>query len=227
LVRPARDDIEGLLAWRNMVPSKAGAERSCISFCRRRLPVAGLRPVPRRLTFHKERFRCFRSGFRCCQSPTSGGRRPSVPNGLKIPTDFGPVARMNRSSKDRKFERRWPDLENPFPCEPSSTRFPPVVAAPEPSKVRNIWRGVARLTRAYSSIGQSPRLITGPFLVRIRVGPLGGGRWAGGEAASRGPARIADDADRSILRRRAWRNVRLTCHFRAVALGRYQRRFTV
>ena len=33
-------------------------------------------------------------------------------------------------------------------------------------------RRADQFVRAYSSIGQSPRLITGPFLVRIQVGPL-------------------------------------------------------
>ena len=63
------------------------------------------------------------------------------------------------------------DVGNPFPCEPSWTRFPAVVVAPAPSETRDILRGAARRTRAYSSIGQSPRLITGLFLVRTQVGP--------------------------------------------------------
>ena len=35
----------------------------------------------------------------------------------------------------------------------------------------NSARRVDLFVRAYSSIGQSPRLITGPFLVRTQVGP--------------------------------------------------------
>ena len=40
---------------------------------------------------------------------------------------------------------------------------------PRPSKCAQAW--------AYSSIGQSPRLITGLFLVRTQVGPLTPSSW--------------------------------------------------
>src|SRR4051812_17110470 len=61
--------------------------------------------------------------------------------------------------------------QTPFPLTGSSTRFPAVVAPAERAIFRVIRRRATQLARAYSSIGQSPRLITGPFLVRTQVGP--------------------------------------------------------
>jgi hypothetical protein len=45
------------------------------------------------------------------------------------------------------------------------------VAAGERGKVSVTTYFPVLATRAHSSIGQSPRLITGPFLVRTQVGP--------------------------------------------------------
>lgn len=41
-----------------------------------------------------------------------------------------------------------------------------------------LWPRTAKAFRAYSSIGQSPRLITGLFLVRTQVGPHHRRRWS-------------------------------------------------
>lgn len=46
-----------------------------------------------------------------------------------------------------------------------------MVVAPEGTFFQDPARRVDQFVRAYSSIGQSPRLITGPFLVRTQVGP--------------------------------------------------------
>ena len=72
-----------------------------------------------------------------------------------------------------------------------STKFAAVAAAPghalhaSPLRLHGWWRARSRAAlscscfgapppkRAHSSIGQSPRLITGLFLVRTQVGPLG------------------------------------------------------
>ncbi len=89
-----------------------------------------------------------------------------------------------------------------FPSCSSSTTFPPVQVAPKPADGRRGTGVASCVVRAYSSIGQSPRLITGPFLVRTQVGPLdvfGGSSWC--EAAERyeGGARASEPALRCRL----------------------------
>ena len=46
-----------------------------------------------------------------------------------------------------------------------------MVVAPEGTFFQDPARRADQFVRAYSSIGQSPRLITGLFLVRTQVGP--------------------------------------------------------
>lgn len=62
--------------------------------------------------------------------------------------------------------------------DPSATR-PGIGASPDTSSGRASHRRPSDCAPAwaYSSIGQSPRLITGLFLVRTQVGPLTPSSW--------------------------------------------------
>src|SRR5262249_39172242 len=99
-------------------------------------------------------------------SATVAGRsRPPTTSGSGTTKWDSAAARMGASPSPVERE------ETPFPFRGSSTTFPAVVVPAERAIFQVVETRATPLARAYSSIGQSPRLITGPFLVRTQVGP--------------------------------------------------------
>ena len=89
-----------------------------------------------------------------------------------IPLLFG-RRRRHRDAAHRPSPRRISLAGDrpPSPLPALRLGFPAVVVAAEGTFFQDSTHRVDQFVRAYSSIGQSPRLITGPFLVRTQVGP--------------------------------------------------------
>jgi hypothetical protein len=97
----------------------------------------------------------------------------------------------------------WPLDSPPSPSAGLGLGLRAVVAATEVAFWGSFCRCGILASRAYSSIGQSPRLITGPFLVRTQVGPPASHRreWRGDRVLGVRNRQLT----RLIARRGVWR----------------------